>query len=512
MRILVNTTIAIFLLTALAGCDTILNKPQPSTRVSQQTALTNPDAIRGVRNSMYDRFHGPGGPANSGTFMMVGPASLADNLVFRPGAGRFAGLNRFNEGAGLGTLIRDVMYGAINDANLLIKGIKEDALPSQTRKKFQAEGYFIRALSMHYLVRVFGYDPAGPNSGDGLVQPQSGPGSDWSKGIIIRTKPTLSPQDATEKARASVREVYNQIISDLKQAISLFSNLNSDVRTKTRYFASQAAAEAILARVQLYQRNWEAADTRAQNAIDLASSRFGSSLAEPSQLEAIFDETTGDNPEAIFEIETDPLAAVDAINDAPSVYTSLGFLAQVPTQELLNLYGSNDARLDHWYGKCIAEDEGENVVEDCMARNNKGFELQKYQTERGVADYADDYPITRIAEMYLIQAEARLHTTGPSAAIARLNDLRAKRNASMLDPVNYNMDSAMNEILAERRRELVAEGHRFFDLKRLGRDIPKDHVPNFPGTVVPFNDNRILDDFPAGAVEVNGPLTQNPGY
>lgn len=512
MRTLVNTTIALFLATSLVGCDSILENTEPSTRVSQETALSSPDAIRGVRNSMYDQFHGPGGPANAGNYMLVGPSSLADNLIFRPGAGRFSGLNLVDSQAGIGTPIRNRLYDAINDANLLINGIQEDALDQATRNKYQAEGHFIRAMTMHYLVRVFGYDPAGPDEADGLVQPNSGPGADWDRGIVIRTEPTLNPDEAVEKARASVYEVYDQIVSDLNTAIDLFSGLPSNAKTKTRYYASEAAAQAILARVHLYQRDWEAANTAAQNALDLANSRFGSSLAGPSQLEAIFDETTGDNPEAIFDLETDPLAAVDAINDAPSVYTSLNFQAQVPTQEMLDLYGSDDARLDRWYGPCISEDENENNVESCTDRNDSGFEIQKYQSERGVSDYADDYPFARVAEMVLIQAEARLNTQGPSAAINRLNDLRTQRNASELDPSSYDSDSAMNEILAERRRELIAEGHRFFDLKRLGRDIPKDHVPGYSGDVLPFNSHQILDDLPSGAVEVNGPLQQNPGY
>jgi hypothetical protein len=93
-------------------------------------------------------------------------------------------------------------------------------------------------------------------------------------------------------------------------------------------------------------------------------------------------------------------------------------------------------------------------------------------------------------------------------AIARLNDLRSERGASTLDASNYNQTSAMDEILDERRRELVAEGHRFFDLKRLGRDIRKVQGRED----IPFRDIRILDDLPEDQLAVNDSLQQNPGY
>jgi hypothetical protein len=110
--------------------------------------------------------------------------------------------------------------------------------------------------------------------------------------------------------------------------------------------------------------------------------------------------------------------------------------------------------------------------------------------------------------MVLIQAEARLNTMGPGAAIQRLNDLRDQRSASTLTPGDFGFESAYDEILDERRRELAAEGHRFFDLKRLGRDIQKP----FGRDAIPFNDFRILDDLPPSQLGVNEELRQNPGY
>jgi hypothetical protein len=207
------------------------------------------------------------------------------------------------------------------------------------------------------------------------------------------------------------------------------------------------------------------------------------------------------------------------VNDAIAAYTSKEWMAQIPTQDLISTYESDDARLDAWYGPCFNDITG-TAPGGCDNVNNDGLELQKYQGDKDLAanQYADDYIHLRAAEMVLIQAEARLNTSGVAAAINRLNDLRSQRNASQLDPANFTEDSARDEILAERRRELVAEGHRYFDLKRLGRDIQKsagkldDPADDRTDDPVPFEDPRILDDIPPGQLEVDSELVQNPGF
>ena len=182
-------------------------------------------------------------------------------------------------------------------------------------------------------------------------------------------------------------------------------------------------------------------------------------------------------------------------------------MAQLPTQDLISLYEEGDARREAWYVPCFDEVDGQTET-GCDRINDEGLELHKYASEQGVQFFADDYIHLRIAEMVLIQAEARLNTSGPVAAIERLNELRAERGAGALSVGSF--DEAYDAILDERRRELVAEGHRFFDLKRLGRDIRK--APGTGEEDIPFNDPRILDDLPPDQLTVNTELVQNPGY
>src|SRR5699024_7696084 len=113
----------------------------------------------------------------------------------------------------------------------------------------------------------------------------------------------------------------------------------------------------------------------------------------------------------------------------------------------------------------------------CNNANENGWEIQKWNAEQG--QFADDYPLMRIAELKLIQAEARFHTGNAVSGLQVLNELRAARGVAplgmsdlQLTPqqrnVNPGLDPFIAEVLTERRRELAFEGHRFFDLKPLG--------------------------------------------
>lgn len=488
---------SVVLLLLAQGCDSVVERTEPSTAVSQEVALSEPDAIQGIRASMYDRFH-----ANDlSTDWLLGPSALADNTFFRANQGRHQELNLNDNRAGVGTFAYGDIYNAINDANLLINGIEEGALPEARANKFEAEGRFIRALVLHHAVRTFAYDPDGNG---GVLTPNSGPGQGFNLGVEIRTEPTTDVEDAAPVARSTVPEVYSQILSDLDAAQSLFQNLPDDVREDSEFFPSEAAVQALRARVQLYNRNWQAADDAATDAIDLASATFGSGLApaDSAGVRSIFDETNG-NPEAIFTIDTDPQTESAGINNAISAYTTIQWLAQLPTQDLIDLYEPGDARLAGWYDPCFDEVNGR-VPEGCSAINDEGFELTKWSAEQGVSRYADDYVHLRIGELKLIQAEARMKgASGNGSAAAALNALRNARGLGDL-----NGPVTMQEILDERRRELVAEGHRFYDLKRLGRDIRKVQGRDD----ITFGDRRVLDDLPPDQLDVNPELVQNPGY
>ncbi|HPT06354.1 MAG TPA: RagB/SusD family nutrient uptake outer membrane protein, partial [Candidatus Egerieousia sp.] len=117
----------------------------------------------------------------------------------------------------------------------------------------------------------------------------------------------------------------------------------------------------------------------------------------------------------------------------------------------------------------------------------------------------DDVPLLRISEIYLNRAEAYAHKEDYTNARADVNALRNKRGIGDATAVNSQL---LTEILLQRRIELAFEGHRFFDMKRLGMDITR---PNGLATV-PYDDYRVVAPISTSELDVNKALVNNPGY
>jgi hypothetical protein len=144
-------------------------------------------------------------------------------------------------------------------------------------------------------------------------------------------------------------------------------------------------------------------------------------------------------------------------------------------------------------------------------------ECTKYLGKNGAINL-DNVPVIRIAEAYLIRAEAQA-TAGSSVlnlanALADMKSIKTRRYTDYTGSAQETADNAMTqaqlyeEILRQRRIELAFEGNRFFDLKRLGRDLVK--APHYNN--VAFTDIRILPALPQGDIDINPNLKQNAGY
>lgn len=480
------------------SCTEVLEDVQPSTALSDQVALNSESGINAFRAGIYNRLQG----FDYSTELMLGPSALADELASRPGSSRFAGLAENTRAAGVSSYAS--MWDIINECNIMLVNVDGSLLPDGVYEQYRAEALTIRAFVYHHAVRTLGYEPG--------VEPTTGQGAGFNLGVEIRTQPVTSAEQADFRPRKTNVEVYNLIKSDLTNAIEIFESLNNsgDIR-----FVNVAFAKGLLARVYLYERDYTNANSMAQEAIE-AASVLGSRLATSSEVVSMFNETAGFNIESLFTVVVNPATESLGTNNSISSYTALQWMAMVPTQDQMDLYESGDARLG-WYGPCF--DEANNVlIDNCLATHPdiaggaNGLEIQKYQQEP--QQFADDIVMMRIAELLLIQAEARLlgnlgNETEP------FNLLRESRNVAPLTQIT------LDDILNERRRELVAEGHRFFDLKRLGRTIRK--APELLSGIiqdVPYDDYRVLDDYPQNEIELsiaNAPdpdsvLVQNPGY
>ncbi len=487
------------LLAAIQSCSDKLNNAQPSTAVSQKRALSSATAIKSIRTGMYAYFHSM---EYTTTYMLV-PEALADNIQTRVGANRLSGATANSRDAGaLDAATYNTSYDIINQANLLIKKIPKGVLSHADSIQYVGEAYFVRAFVYHHMVRTLGYEPG--------QQPKAGDGAGWDEGVIIKTKPTLDVSDATYHPRSSVEKVYTLIISDLKNAISLLGQHDAG----SQIYPSKASAEAELARVYLYERDYKNADKYATNAIADAESELNVSEATPDQVSSMFG-TADLNPEGIWinKFNSTINLAGGNQNNSLNVYTSTFYVAGVPTQDVINLYSKNDKRLS-WFSQCFDDVAGK-PKGGCYASSpyikdgKVKLELDKWTG--AVGNYLDNVPYLRVSEQLLIQSEARLKG-GFGDPAAPLNELRKDRGLQPLTSA-----PTMKDILDARRREFIGEGMRFYDLKRLGRDIRK--APGSGYKTVPYTSYKVLDNIPLGDVsrsKANAPkdsvLQQNPGY
>ncbi|NBC26106.1 MAG: RagB/SusD family nutrient uptake outer membrane protein [Bacteroidetes bacterium] len=509
------------LLFSFAACDDILSETDPATSVSGEQALSSADGVNAVRAAMYSKLRSS---FDYTTEYMIGPSAFADETITRGGATRFQGLNQAIGTSGTAHLTSyGSTYNIILDANLLIGGVEEGVVPAETLNRYRGEALAIRAYAMHHLVRALGYEP-------GMI-PADAIDPNWDLGIIIRTEPTLDLSDADERPRATVQEVYNQILNDLSTAKGLLAGVNSD---NTR--VTEAFVDGLTARVNLYAGNWGDAASAAQDAI----TNSGRSLVQtPDGVAGMFFETQGGHPEALFKIVVDPNTEAiggSNVNSGLAAYTSSQWVSQVPTQRQMELYDEDDFRLGEfvtddngdvitdperdgvrlyeggWYQPCFNDQQG-TVAANCSGgdRNEDGLSTNKWNGDKG--NLADDIPIMRISEMYLIRAEALAKdANSPAAGEAALNTLRAARGLTPIADANpgalADIESFEDEILDERSRELIVEGHRFWDLKRLGRDVrfPDGSIKMF------YSAYRILGPIGQGNINVNSELVENPGY
>ena len=339
------------------------------------------------------------------------------------------------------------LYEGINDANNVI--VKVPDIPNMSEsEKSQALGelYFIRALNHFNLLNYFGSVP-------------------------VKVNPTVGVS-ALDAGRDPVGDVYAQIIEDLT-----FSEQNLQASASTKARATKYAAKALLARVYLYKGDYELAHEKADEVI----TEGGYTL--PDDFADVF--AADGSEETIFEID---FTDVDRNRIAEYNFPkSLNGRREVaPSDELVNLF--------------LAGDERKNVsiaYDGSLAYANKYNDLSKG---------ADNVIVLRLAEMYLIRAEAEAHITGASISAIQ-DDLNAIRlRANLLPSAAGSLNELLFAIEKERRLEFAFEGQRWFDLVRTGRaTLVLPTVTDIDQTLFPI---------PSGELQTNNnpEMIQNPGY
>ncbi|WP_342648288.1 RagB/SusD family nutrient uptake outer membrane protein [Mucilaginibacter sp. CSA2-8R] len=346
-------------------------------------------------------------------------------------------------------------YSVITQANITLRGIDQyQSANAQKVNRIKGQALALRAMVHFDLLRYWGSDFERNSTGLGV--------------------PYVTEVNAFAKpARLSVKETYDRVFADLTTAETLLANVDISINSaSSKANIDLNAVRALLARVYLYSKNYgqaEAYATQVITAIPLATAaNFANIWKDGSQAEVIF---------ALV------YSNVSEGNPNTNVHTaSLNRNGYRPTVNFTNLFADKTA--DVRYSAFVASrstGSGAAIITDPASTITRKI-VNKYIGKGTSADNVVNWKVLRTGEMYLIRAEARAMQQGKEVmALADLNSLRAAR-ISNYTAVNLSGQALMDAILTERRKELFAEGHRWFDLKRTTRTITRtDNTGAFAG-------------------------------
>lgn len=391
-----------------------------------------------------------------------------------------------------------VSYKLINGANTAIGIIESKDELTDEDKQLLGENYFLRAFSMFNLARFYAKPYA-----------ISKPASDL--GIILR----LSTSEPGDKARATIQETYEAIISDLKKAEPLL------IAPRGKEFASQATAQALLSRVYLYMEDNDAAIEYATKVIEPGDYVLESSQSFPDYF-----------PNAISRDETIWLVAFTETDNrgkfgsiASMIYSdgNSGWGEEFASSAYRNELGGNMSDVRWSYIDTSFNDEG------AVAKKNgiEVYYITKFSFQDGDPNLSSPV-MFRLAEMYLNRAEAYAKKGETSNALADINEVR--KNRGLQDDLYTSVPSGstiLQTVLSERRLELAFEGHRFFDVFRNRMNMDRSYwgyhikglnVSDITGSAPPSSiDNLVIewsDDaklyyIPVDEMNANGLCIQN---
>jgi tetratricopeptide (TPR) repeat protein len=341
------------------------------------------------------------------------------------------------------------IYKTINIANNIIDKlplVNDATLDQAERNKERGEAFFLRALSYFDLVRLWGNVP-------------------------LVTRATQKPEDAKDIGNSTPTQIYQFIGRDLDSAESLLPAVINRNR------ANQYTAKALKARLFLYQKDWAKAEEFATQIInDSADFKL---VKTYSQFYAAKNST-----ESIFEIDY-------TINNKNSYATNWfqnpttgGKKEFLPTDDFVALI--KDPAIGGSRSALIFTTGG-------ITYGNMNFHI---------ATGEDQSYVLRLAEIYLIRAEARAELNKLDDGLKDLNVIRNRANVPSITSV-ATRDELVDKILLERRLELAYESQRWFDL------IRKDKAQLELGIT---DVNKLLLPIPRQEILVNANLKQNPGY
>lgn len=470
------------LLTGTSGCKKLIEiDPPRSTITTPQLFADNTQAewaLAAVYSKMINgvdySFSNEAAKRNFGAGLSTILGSFSsDEMYNSDGAAStelyYLNANRLTvQTASLPTYAWTSAYKTIFDANAVIEGVSASTtLLDSVRNQLKGEALALRAFAWFYLVNFFGDVPLTTTI-------------DYSKTSMLPRAPATS--------------VYAQIVNDLVTAGSLLA-ADFSVGKGERVRINKWFAEALLARVYLFTGKYQDAMTSASGVIHQTAyfslEQDLSNVFSTNSREAILQLKPSNMDVAIKNAVPEGIQFRPLTDGTRSPYRI--------TNDLLNAFEPDDKRKSAW-----------------IYPEPNGYSPYKYILGAGEAALGAPQPqyymVMRLAEMYLIRAEASLLLSegNKASAIDDLNALRTRAGLPGL-PVTLTSAEVKDAIAHERRCELFAEwGHRWLDLKRTGKAAAV--LSQLPAKQPWAGDYQLLYPIPGSEILNNKHITQNPGY
>jgi len=436
----------ILLMAAMSSCKKFLDV-EPRASISDDATIIDKvsaeTAVRGIYNASRSYY--------SVDFQSIAYLS-GDNVQWTGSQSQVQEFinHRVNPENSTITSVWNGIYVSINRANNVIAKVPAVADPLLTatlKNQYLGEAYFLRALGYFDLVRIWG-------------------------GVPLITTPTETAADNRGIARSSLADTYAQILKDLETAEPLLTE------TTDRFRATRKTVWALKARFYLYQKDWAKAEEFATKVI---TDQNTYQLLKPFN-SFFFPATQKGTVESVFEF----FYSTNELNTHRGQWQPQengGTRQWAPNDALVALL--NNPVTGGTRSTLIARDN-----------QNRWYGNLYYRSPGTDPTY-----VIRIAELYLIRAEARIQQNNLLAGATDLDAVRLRAN--LLATTATNQTDLLLAVENERRLEFAFEAHRWFDLVRTGR----------AATVLNITDpNKLVLPIPVSQLLIDDALTQNPGY
>lgn len=418
-----NIVIALVVLCNLTACKKFVEIDPPKTALLKEATFSSDKTALAVLASTYNRMTSGflGGSTYSYAFLSSLSSDELDLHLNNQAFSEFANNVLLAENSVLSVTSGPWAgaYQNIYATNTLLEGVASSTkLSDAVKTQLEGEARFLRAYTYFYLVNFFGDVPL----------------------ITTTNYHENAKMPRTEKAK-----IYQQIVLDLKESSELLTNDYNFIGDE-RVRPNKYAAKALLARVYLYLKDWPNAEKEASEVI-------ASNLYSILPVNDVF---LKNSKEAIWQLTRDNANTNDAITYFMSA-TAVTPNNAALKESFYNEFEANDLRRLNWIGSRTT-----------TAGTFRFPYKYKVNTNSPVTEYSMKL---RIAEQFLIRAEARAHLdkiTGSGSGAEDLNVIRERAGLLPVTPVDT--DELLGLIEKERKFELFTEeGHRWMDLKRTNR-------------------------------------------